>query len=107
MPQRWQAALLDNAAPGGWVLAHCQQGFLSDVNGVLFPREWLKRQELSILAEHGLGHFAGEPVYLLELQQTLKNHLLFTFFCQHSLYMVRVIQLSQGPRIVEFILQCL
>jgi NAD+ diphosphatase len=69
MPARWQSALLDNSAPGGWVLAHCQQHFLADVNGVLFPREWLKRQDLAILAEHGLGHFAGDPVYLLELQQ--------------------------------------
>jgi NAD+ diphosphatase len=69
MPQRWQSALLDSSAPGGWVLAHCQQHFLADVNGVLFPREWLKRQDLAILAEHGLGYFAGEPVYLLELQQ--------------------------------------
>ena len=69
MPLRWQSGLLDNHAPGGWALAHCQQHFLTDVNGVLFPREWLKRQELAIVAEHGLGHFAGEPVYLLELQQ--------------------------------------
>jgi NAD+ diphosphatase len=69
MPARWQSALLDNSAPGGWVLAHCQEHFLADVNGVLFPREWLKRQDLAILAEHGLGLFAGEPVYLLELQQ--------------------------------------
>lgn len=69
MPRRWQSALLDSGAPGGWVLAHCQQHFLADANGVLFPREWFKRQDLSILAEHGLGHFAGEPVYLLELQQ--------------------------------------
>ena len=69
MPQRWQSALLDSRTPGGWVLAHCQQHFLADVNGVLFPREWLKRQDLAILAEHGLGYFAGEPVYLLELQQ--------------------------------------
>lgn len=51
------------------MLAHFEQHFLADSNGVLFPREWLKRQDLSIVAEHGLGHFAGEPVYLLELQQ--------------------------------------
>ena len=28
----------------------------ADGNGVLFPRDWLKRQDLSILAEHGIGH---------------------------------------------------
>jgi NAD+ diphosphatase len=68
MPQGWQSALLDNSEPGGWVLVHCQQYFLADANGVLFPREWFKRQDLLVLAEHGLGLFAGESVYLLELQ---------------------------------------
>ncbi|MBX9754710.1 MAG: NAD(+) diphosphatase [Pseudomonadaceae bacterium] len=72
MPARWQPAVLDSREPGGWVLAHCQQHFLADSNGVLFPREWLKRQDLPILAEHGLGYFAGDPIYLLELQQPLE-----------------------------------
>jgi NAD+ diphosphatase len=44
------------------------EGFLFDDNGALFPREWLKRQDLAILAEHGIGHLDGEPVYLLELR---------------------------------------
>ncbi|AYC32857.1 NAD(+) diphosphatase [Pseudomonas cavernae] len=70
MEQGWQTTpALDNSLPGGWALARCQQGFLADSNGVLFPREWLKRQELSLSAEHGLGYFNGEPVWLLELQQ--------------------------------------
>ena len=72
MPQRWRAGLLDNHAPGGWALAHCQQHFLADSNGLLFPREWLKRQDVPIVAEHGLGHFAGDAVYLLELQQPVE-----------------------------------
>ncbi|MDO8696184.1 MAG: NAD(+) diphosphatase [Pseudomonas sp.] len=72
MPARWQPAVLDSREPGGWVLAHCQQHFLADSNGVLFPREWLKRQDLPILAEHGLGYFAGDPIYLLELQQPVE-----------------------------------
>ncbi|MDP3848113.1 MAG: NAD(+) diphosphatase [Pseudomonas sp.] len=72
MPARWQPAVLDSREPGGWVLAHCQQDFLADSNGVLFPREWLKRQDLPILAEHGLGYFAGDPIYLLELQQPVE-----------------------------------
>lgn len=72
MPARWQPAVLDSREPGGWVLAHCQQHFLADSNGVLFPREWLKRQDLPILAEHGLGYFAGDPIYLLELHQPVE-----------------------------------
>lgn len=64
----WQPGLLDCERPGGLVLAHHRQHFLSDANGLLFPREWLKQQDLPVIAEHGLGHFGGEPLYLLELQ---------------------------------------
>ncbi len=67
MSQRWTTAVLDTSLTGGWAVAHCAQGFLYDANGVLFPREWLKKQGLDVLAEHGIGHFDGEPVYLLEL----------------------------------------
>ncbi|HLD67395.1 MAG TPA: NAD(+) diphosphatase [Pseudomonas sp.] len=69
MDRHWQPAILDNDLVGGWALVHCQQHFMADSNGLLFPRDWLKRQDLPILAEHGLGHFAGDPVYLLELEQ--------------------------------------
>jgi NAD+ diphosphatase len=72
MPSRWQPALLDSQESGGWALVHCQQYFLADGNGVLFPREWLKRQELPILAEHGLGYFSAEAVFLIELQQPIE-----------------------------------
>ncbi|PZW71398.1 NAD+ diphosphatase [Pseudomonas sp. URMO17WK12:I1] len=68
MAAQWQPGLLDSDQPGGLVLAHHRQHFLGDANGLLFPREWLKKQELPVLAEHGLGHFRGEPVYLLELE---------------------------------------
>lgn len=65
----WQTTPpLDNDQAGGWALARSPQGFLADGNGVLFPREWLKRQDLPVAAEHGLGHFDGEPVWLLELR---------------------------------------
>ncbi|MBM7062032.1 NAD(+) diphosphatase [Pseudomonas sp. UL073] len=68
MKQGWLTTPpLDNAVSGGWALARCAQGFLADDNGVLFPREWLKRQDLPYVAEHGLGQFDGEPVWLLEL----------------------------------------
>ena len=48
--------LLDNDAPGGWAVARSREGFLHDTNGPLFPREWLKRQDLPVFAEHGIGH---------------------------------------------------
>lgn len=65
----WQPRVLDCQQPGGWALVHCRQHFLTDSNGVLFPREWLKKQDLPVVAEHGLGHFKGDAVYLLELDQ--------------------------------------
>ena len=68
--ERWQPSLLDASRAGGWALAHCRQQFLADGNGVLFPREWLKRQDLPILSEHGIGHFDGDEIYLLELAST-------------------------------------
>ncbi|WP_252272979.1 NAD(+) diphosphatase [Pseudomonas subflava] len=70
MASGWQTTPpLNNDQAGGWALVRSSQGFLADGNGVLFPREWLKRQELSLLAEHGLGHFDGEPVWLLTLDR--------------------------------------
>ncbi|MET1080138.1 MAG: NAD(+) diphosphatase [Pseudomonas sp.] len=71
MSSGWRAAILDNDLAGGWAVVHCQQQFLGDANGVLFPRDWIKRQELPTLAEHGLGYFDDQPVFLLELEQPL------------------------------------
>ncbi len=67
MSSRWQPALLDPRKKGGWAVVHCQQGFLSDANGVLFPRGWVKRLELPLISEQGLGYFDGDEVFLLEL----------------------------------------
>ncbi|WP_120995292.1 NAD(+) diphosphatase [Stutzerimonas urumqiensis] len=66
---RWQPALLGAPSTGAWALVHCQQQFLADANGVLFPRDWLSKQDLPVSSEHGLGHFEGRPVYLLELME--------------------------------------
>jgi NAD+ diphosphatase len=66
---RWTTAVLDTQLSGGWAVVHSPEGFLRDDNGAMFPREWLKRQDLSVLSEHGIGHFDGEPVYLLVLKQ--------------------------------------
>ena len=68
MTPRWITAVLDTDLTGGWAVARGPDGFLIDDNGPLFPREWLKRQDLPVLAEHGIGHLDGEPVYLLELK---------------------------------------
>lgn len=65
----WQPGLLDPATAGGWALVHCRQHFLIDPNGVLFPRDWLKRLDLPVVSEHGLGRFDNDAVYLLELSQ--------------------------------------
>jgi NAD+ diphosphatase len=64
----WQPAVIDPAQPGGWALAHCRQRFVANADGVLFPREWLKAQLSAVLAEHGIGRFRGQPVFVLELQ---------------------------------------
>lgn len=69
MNRRWQPGLLPGDQSTGWVLAHCRQQFLADSNGVLFPRDWLKRQDVAIIAEHPLGHFDGEAVFVLEVEQ--------------------------------------
>jgi len=69
MSLRWQPAQLDPSVDGGWALVHCQQAFLQDSTGVLFPRDWLKRLQLPLLSEQGLGYFEGERVFLLDLMQ--------------------------------------
>ncbi|MNJ11101.1 NADH pyrophosphatase [compost metagenome] len=68
MAVRWTTAVLDTNLAGGWAVARCREGFLVDDNGALFPRDWLKRQGLDVLFEHGIGHFDGQPVFLLELR---------------------------------------
>lgn len=67
MSARWLPELLDCRQPGGLALVHHRQHFLGDANGLFFPRAWLQNQELPVVAEHGLGHFRGEPLYLVEL----------------------------------------
>ncbi|RWU21530.1 NAD(+) diphosphatase [Pseudomonas alkylphenolica] len=68
MASRWTTAVLDTNLAGGWAVARCSEGFLVDDNGALFPRDWLKRQDLDVLCEHGIGHYDGQPVFLLELK---------------------------------------
>ncbi|MBI6954831.1 MULTISPECIES: NAD(+) diphosphatase [Pseudomonas] len=68
MSARWTTAVLDPQISGGLAVARSPDGFLMDANGALFPRDWLKRQDLDVLCEHGIGHLDGEPVFLLELR---------------------------------------
>ncbi|WP_122318246.1 NAD(+) diphosphatase [Pseudomonas cichorii] len=71
-PARWTTAVLDTNVAGGWAVVHSDQGFLLDGNGVMFAREWLKRLELPVQSEHGIGHFDGEPVYVLVLEKAVE-----------------------------------
>ncbi|WP_407316389.1 NAD(+) diphosphatase [Pseudomonas sp. nanlin1] len=68
MPQRWTTAILATETVGGLAVARSPEGFLLGSSGPLFSRQWLHGQGLAVLAEHGIGYFDGEPVYLLELQ---------------------------------------
>lgn len=68
MSARWTTAVLDPQITGGLAVARSPEGFLVDANGALFSRDWLKRQDLDVLCEHGIGHFDGRPVFLLELR---------------------------------------
>ena len=67
----WQAAWLDASVSGGWAIVCHRQKFLSDSNGLLFPRDWLKRQDLDLIAEQGIGRFKGDDVFLLVVEQPL------------------------------------
>lgn len=71
-PRRWTTAVLDPRNSGGMAVVHSEQGFLLDDNGAMFPREWLKGQDLPVISEHGIGHFEGEPIYLLVLKQSVE-----------------------------------
>jgi len=71
-PRRWTTAVLDPQSAGGLAVVHSDQGFLLDDNGAMFPREWLKRQELPLISEHGIGHFDGEPVYVYVLKHPVE-----------------------------------
>jgi len=65
----WQPGLLDSRTlKGGWALASLDGRFLADANGVLFPLHWLRQQALPVRTEHGLGHYQGQPLVVLELQ---------------------------------------
>lgn len=70
MDSRWITAVLDIDGSDGWAVVRSPDGFLFNDNGAFFSREWVKQQNLPILAEHGIGYLDGKPVYLLELENT-------------------------------------
>lgn len=65
----WQPAIFgsDAAQSGARVLVHHRQHFLTLGADVLLSRGALAEFDLPVIAEHSLGHFRGEPLYLLEL----------------------------------------
>lgn len=67
MSQRWITSVLETQTRGGLAVVCSPLGFAYDDNGVLFSREWVKGLGLKLAFEHGIGHFDGEPVYLLML----------------------------------------
>ncbi|WP_312934784.1 NAD(+) diphosphatase [Pseudomonas sp.] len=67
MSVSWTTAVIDPQTPGGLAVVHSPEGFLADAHGVLFPRQWLIRQALDVLAEHGIGYLDGQPVFLYEM----------------------------------------
>ncbi len=69
----WQQGMPETSCVDGLVVAHHSMCFLSDANGVLFPRQWLLAQlSDSVIAEHGIGYLNGEPVFMLELEQPVQ-----------------------------------
>lgn len=70
MSSRWSTAVLDPDTPGGLAVARGPEGFLIGETGPVFDRDWLKRQGLDVLGEHGIGHLDGQPLFLLELRRT-------------------------------------
>ena len=72
MPERWNTAVLDTANPGGRAVVYSRNGFMFDEQGVLFGRDAIKAMGLPVLFEHGIGHYDGEPVYLIELKEAVE-----------------------------------
>lgn len=67
MSARWTTAVLDPQTTGAG--RRPQPGRVPDGRQRrAVPRDWLKRQGLDVLCEHGIGHLDGEPVFLLELR---------------------------------------
>jgi NAD+ diphosphatase len=66
----WRHTYLDPAQAGGWALLYDRQQFLADSNGVLFPLDWIKRQDLPIVSEQGIGYFGKDAVFLLQVESS-------------------------------------
>lgn len=72
-PMIWQQGMPSLTEAGGLAVVHCRLHFLADPQGMLFPREWLRAQLAEhIIAEQGIGHLNGEPVFVFELAYPLE-----------------------------------
>lgn len=69
----WQHGMPSVTEPAGIAVAHYKMAFLGEQHGQLFPRQWLREQLAEhILAEQGIGHLNGEPVFVFELDERLE-----------------------------------
>lgn len=69
----WQQGMPELSCEGGLAVAHCRMRFLGDTHNLVFPREWLRVQcAAQIIAEQGIGHLNGEPVFVFELAEPLE-----------------------------------
>ena len=86
MSMGWQPGCIADGLPDALIVVQGPGGFLLDARGPLFAAYWLQAQELAVVAEYGLGHYAGHPVYLRQIAdqpdlpgcqwQSLRQHLL-------------------------------
>lgn len=60
----WRNAFVATDVPGAMTLVCSPEGFLADVHGVLFPQQWAKSHDFSVLGEQGIGYLGDEPVLL-------------------------------------------
>src|SRR5690554_3690240 len=69
----WQQGMPSLDVAGGWAVAHCRLKFLTEQHNFLFPRHWLREQLAEqLIAEQGIGHISGEPVFVFELAEPIE-----------------------------------
>jgi NAD+ diphosphatase len=71
MASVWQSFRHDLQQGNDLALLCCRQQFLSDDNGLLFSRHWLKSRDLPLLGEEGIGQLDADPVFLQVLAEPM------------------------------------
>ena len=67
----WRPACIAPDQPDGWVLLQGTQGFVQGATGPLFSRDWVRSQGFQALSEHGLGHWRGAPLCVMQLADSV------------------------------------